>query len=192
MRPQHELVDALRRVNVRHMLVGMAGANCWAFDGSQVVALNLHEFWIEPDPPALRAAWTVMRDLGYTLREDTERIADPCAPSYAESVVLEGRSTTGYRMRDRMLVEIQTALHGKTFEEAWSARRTFRAGEIPIDVARLAHILDAAWMRDRGDDHLLVATWSQGMHDLLEPDPRWTAFLAERRARKQAGLAPPG
>ncbi|GEM_PF-3780627 len=193
MRPQHEVLDALFRANVRHLLVGIAGANCWAHDGSLVVATSTHEILVEPEPRALRAAWTALRELGYTLRENAERIPDPFAPYYAESVAREGRSTTAYRMRDRTLVEVHTALHGHSFDEAWSARRTFRAGEIQLDVARLAHILDAAWARDRRFDRLLVATWSQGMHDLLEPDPEWTKFLLERRARLHAGfVGPPG
>jgi len=188
MRPQYEFIDALHRAEVRHLLVGAAGANYWAFDGSQVFSLPVHEFLVEPDPIALRAAWDALQQLGYTLREGTERIADPHAPGFAESVAHEGRSTTGYRMRDRMLVEIHTAFAGLTFEELWNARRTFRAGELALEVARLGHILDELWQRDRSGDHLIVSTWSQGMHDMLEPDPEMSVILAEHRARIRAGL----
>jgi hypothetical protein len=187
-RPQYELITALQRARVRHLLVGAAGANYWAQDGSQAFSLPSHEFLVEPDPRALRAAWTALQQLGYTLRERTERIADALALGFAESVVREGRDTTGYRMRDRMLVEIHTAFRGATFDELWAARRTFRAGELELDVARLGHILDELWTRNRHYDHLIVSTWSQGMHDLLEPNPEIAVILAEHRARIRAGL----
>lgn len=188
MRPQYEILDALHCARVRHLLVGAAGANCWAFDGSQVFSLPSHEILVEPDPRALRETWSALQRLGYNLREGTERIADPNAPGFAETFAREGRSSTGYRMSDRMLVEIHTAFIGPTFEESWAARRTFRAGELALEVARLGHILDELWTRNRHFDHLIVSTWSQGMHDLLEPDPEIAVILAEHRARIRAGL----
>ncbi len=183
MRPQHELLRALGAARVRHLLVGIAGANCWALDGSLVASHNAHEIALEPTCENLTAAWLTLRELDFTLREGTTRIPDPIPDDYAAEVVAGLRSTSAYRMRDRTLVDLHTAIPGFTFDELYREHRVFRAGDVELHVARLRHILSSMHQRDRGFDHLAVATWSQGMHDLFVPNPAIALILAEHRRR---------
>lgn len=183
MRPQHELLRALGSAHVRHVLVGIAGANCWALDGSLVASHDAHEIVVEPTAESLTAAWLALRGLGFTLREGTARIPDPIPAGFASEVVAGLRSTSAYRMRDRTLVELHARIPGFTFDELWREHRTFRAGDVELHVARLRHILASMHQRAAGFDHLAVATWSQGMHDLFVPDPAIARILAEHRRR---------
>lgn len=168
---------------MRHVLVGIAGANCWALDGSLVASHDAHEITIEPRAESLTAAWLTLRGLGFTLRDGTARIPDPIPDAFADEVTAGSRSTTAYRMRDRTLVELHLSIPCFTFEELWREHRAFRAGDVELHVARLRHILASMHQRDRGFDHLAVATWSQGMHDLFVPDPAIALILAEHRRR---------
>jgi hypothetical protein len=183
MRPQHEVLRALGNNGVRHLLVGIAGANCWARDGSLVASHDAHEILVDPVPAQLETAWRTLRSSGFTLREETRRIPDPIPERLASDVVDRLASTNAYRMRDRTLVELHTRIPGFTFEELWREHRDFRAGEVELHVARLRHILASLHARDARFDGLLVATWSQGMHDLFVPDPAIARILAEHRRR---------
>lgn len=190
MRPQHEVLRAFGLANVRHVLVGIAGANCWARDGSLVASHGPHEIVLEPDPVSLSAAWLALRILGYTLREGTSRLLDPVPDDFARDVVRDRRSTSAYRMRDRTLFDLHTKIPGFTFEELWREHRVFRAGEVELHVARLRHILASMHQRQQGFDELAVATWSQGMHDHYVTNPEMTAVLAEHRRRHGIVRAP--
>jgi hypothetical protein len=183
MRPQHEILRALGLARVRHVLVGIAGANCWALDGSLVASHNAHEIAVEPAAESLTAAWLTLRSLDFTLREGTTRIPDPIPDGFAAEVATGLRTTTAYRLRDRTLVELHTSIPGFTFDDLWRERRVFRAGAVEIHVARLRHILASMHQRNARFDHLAVATWSQGMHDLFVPDPAMARILAEHRRR---------
>ena len=183
MRPQHEVLRALGSAGIRHLLVGIAGANCWARDGSLVASHAVHEFAVDPTPEASRSAWLALRALGFTLREGTTRIPDPIPASFADEVANERRSTTAYRMRDRTLVALHPAIPGFAFDDLWRERRTFRVGDTEVQVARLRHILASMHERNIDCDHHAVATWSQGMHDHYVTNPEMTAVLAEHRRR---------
>jgi hypothetical protein len=189
-RPQHELVRAFGSAGVRHVLAGIAGANCWAYDGSLVATHRAHELVIEPTEANVEIAWRTLRELGYTLREDAERIADPIPAGRARAVVERLATTNAYRFRDRTLVELHTAIPGFTFDDLWREHRTFRAGDVELFVARLRHILASMHARDARFDRLVVATWSQGLHDWYVPDPAIAIVLAEHRRRH--GIVGPG
>jgi hypothetical protein len=190
MRPQYEVLHALEHAGVRHVLVGIAGANCWARDGSLVASHGAHEIVLDPNPESLTAAWLALRTLGYTLREGTKRIPDPLPDGFARGVAEELRSTSAYRMSDRTLFDLHTAIPRFTFEELWREHRVFRAGEVDLHVARLRHILSSMHQRQARFDALAVATWSQGMHDHYVTNPDMTAVLAEHRRRHGIVRAP--
>lgn len=181
MRPQYEIVHALEQAKVRHLIVGIAGANLWARNGSLVATHDAHEIVVEPI--SLGDAWLALRRLGFTLREGTTRMPDPIPEELAADIAAGVRTTTAYRFRDRTLVELHVAIPGFTFEALWRERRTFRAGDVELHVARLRHILESMHRRDARFDGLAVSTWSQGMHDLYVPNPVMMRILAEHRRR---------
>lgn len=190
MRPQPELLRAFGAAQIRYVLAGVAGANCWARDGSLVAAHHTHEIVVEPVADTLTKVWCILRGLGYTLREGFARLPDPLPGDLARDVAASLRSTSAYRLRDQTLVQIHTTIPGFTFEDLWREHRTFRAGDVELHVARLRHILASMHERNVGGDKLAVARWSQGMHDLFVPDPVMTRILAEHRARHGIVRAP--
>ncbi len=183
MRSQPELLRAFGAAEIRYVLVGIAGANCWARDGSLVASHATHEIVVEPVADTLTKALCILREQGYTLREDFTRLPDPLPEDFARDVAASLRSTSAYRLRDQTLVRIHTTIPGFTFEDLWREHRTFRVGDLQLQVARLRHILASMNERNTGTDRLAVARWSQGMHDLFVPNPEMTRILAEHRAR---------
>jgi hypothetical protein len=179
----HAVLNSLGIAGIRHVLVGVTGANHWARDGSLVATHDAYELVIDPRPRALTTAWHTLRSSGFTLREGTTRILDPIPDDFAAHIAAEWRTTTAYRLRDRMLVELHTAIPGFTFEDLWREHRTFRAGDLAIHVERLHHVLESMVRRGARWDPLAVATWSQGLHDHFAPDPAMAGILAEHRAR---------
>jgi hypothetical protein len=179
----HAVLESLGSAGVRHVLVGVTGANHWARDGSLVATYGWHELVIDPCRRALATAWHTLQSSGFTLRAGTTRILDPVPDEFAAHIAAELRTTTAYRQRDRMLLDLHTAIPGFTFEELWLEHRAFQAGDITIHVARLRHILESLAERGARWDPLAVATWSQGLHDHFVPDPGMAGILAEHRAR---------
>ena len=188
MEPFHEIIDAFHAHAVRHMLIGVAGANCWARDGGEVASGTPREILVSPEPETLHRSWSALRELGFTLREVFTRLPDPCPLDLAREFIHRRATANAYRLRDRFLVELRTHTHGRSFEELWTDRRIFHAGHIELNVPRLRHLLEELMARNVGVDHLAVVTWAQGLHDAREGTAFARKLFAAVRADRAAKL----
>ena len=163
------LAGALSAQGVRHLVIGVWGANYYAPSGSALFMTLDRDLFLPAEPANLLAAWRVCRSNGFELFAGTEPLDEPRDDELARAVVERCALT---RASDGMGTDVDLSLvmSGYEFETAWSARRWFEVDGVEIPVARLSHIVESKARAGREKDRLFLAAHRELLDDLLSDD----------------------
>ncbi len=165
--PLAALSQSLREHDVRFVLIGVAGANFYAHDGSTLFLTEDHDLFLPLEIDNLVTAWSVCERLGYELWSGDEPLDTPRDRWLAERVI-ERRALTRASRSNEVFVDLSLVMAGFDFETVWADRRTFRLDAIDIPVARLLHIVTSKHAAGRDKDRLFLATHRDALAQLLK------------------------
>jgi hypothetical protein len=147
-------------------MIGVAGANYYAPDGSAVWVTDDSDFLLPLDPDNLVRAWTVCEEVGLDLWSRDEPLDSPRDQWLAERVI-DRRALTrasGHGLK----VDLTLVMAGFEFETVWNERRHFVVDEVEIPIARLLHIVTSKHAAGRDKDILFLATHRDALEQLLK------------------------
>lgn len=168
MNPIAPLVRALAARSVRYVMIGVAGANFYAPDGSAVFVTEDSDLLLPTDPDNLLRTWTACEEVGLNLWSQDEPLDSPRDRWLAQRVI-ERRALTRVT-GDDLKVDLTLVMAGLDFETVWNERRRFVVDEVEIPVARLLHIVTSKHAAGRDKDLLFLATHRDALEQLLKAE----------------------
>jgi hypothetical protein len=166
MNPIVPLARALATRSVRYVMIGVAGANFYAPDGSAVFVTEDSDLFLPLDPDNLVRTWTGCEEVGLDLWSQDEPLDSPRDRWLAERMI-ERRALTRVT-GDDLKVDLTLVMKGYDFETVWVERRTFTIEGVEIPVARLLHIVTSKHAAGRDKDRLFLATHRDALEQLLK------------------------
>jgi len=149
-------------------MIGVAGANFYARDGSAVFVTEDSDRFLPLDPENLVRAWSGCEDVGLDLWSGEEPLDTPRDRWLAERVI-ERRALT--RVTGAGLhVDLTLVMAGHEFEAVWNERPGFEVDTVQIPVARLLHIVTSKHAAGRDKDILFLAAHRDILEQLLEQE----------------------
>lgn len=149
-------------------MIGVAGANFYARDGSAVFVTEDTDLFLPLDQDNLVRAWSGCEDVGLDLWSCGEPLDTPRDRRLAERM-LERRALT--RVTGAGLnVDLTLVMAGHEFEAVWNERRGFEVDAVQIPVARLLHIVTSKHAAGRDKDRLFLATHRDALEQLLKQE----------------------
>lgn len=147
-------------------MIGVAGANLYAPDGSAVWVTEDADFFLPPDPDNLVRAWEACEEVGLHLWSRDEPLDSPRDRWLAERVIKRRALTrvTGTGLK----VDLTLVMAGFDFDAVWNERRRFVVDDVEIPVARLLHIVTSKHAAGRDKDRLFLATHRDALEQLLK------------------------
>jgi hypothetical protein len=164
--PLVPLVRALHDRSTRFVVIGVAGANYWAHDGSVVFSTRDRDLFLPQDAENLVRGWQACEAVGLELWSGEEPLDRPRDRWLADRVV-ERRSLVRATDGVELHVDLTLTMKGFDFETVWAERRTFRVEDVEIPVARLLHIVTSKHAAGRDKDRLFLATHREALQELL-------------------------
>lgn len=147
-------------------MIGVAGANFYAPQGSAVFVTEDSDLFLPLDPDNLVRAWSGCDDLGLDLWNGVEPLDAPRDRWLADRVI-ERRALT--RVTGAGLnVDLTLVMAGHEFDAVWNERRGFEVDAVQIPVARLLHIVTSKHAAGRDKDRLFLATHRDALEQLLK------------------------
>lgn len=166
MNPIAPLVRALTARPVKFVMIGVAGANFYAPDGSAVWVTEDSDFFLPLDPDNLARTWTACEEAGLELWSRDEPLDSPRDRWLAERVI-ERRALTRVT-GDGLKIDLTLVMAGFEFEAVWDERRRFEVDGVEIPVARLLHIVMSKRAAGRDKDILFLAAHRDILEQLLK------------------------
>ena len=164
--PLGPLAHALQERSVRFVLIGVAGVNFYALDGSSVFLTEDRDLYLPPDPENLVRCWAGCEAAGLDLWSGDEPLDRPRDRWLADRVV-EKRALTRASGAE-LKVDLTLVMAGFEFEAVWNERKVFKLGDVDIPVARLLHIVTSKHAAGRDKDRLFLATHREALQELLK------------------------
>jgi len=161
----YRLVDALRRDGVRFVVMGVSGANYWAFHGGQVFTTKDRDLFLPPDPDNELRAWAACERMGLDLWLGDEPLGEPKDLFLAERIVERRIVVTA--IAGDLVVDLSLTMAGFAFEDVWKEHRVFRVDGMDVPVARLAQIVESKRIANRAKDRLFLETHAEALRQLL-------------------------
>lgn len=163
-----ELIAALLREDIRFAVIGVWGANYWAFHGGQIFTTKDRDLFLPPDPDNELRAWSVCERMGFQLWISDEPLGEPKDRFLAERIT-ERRIVVTATAAD-LIVDLSLTMAGFAFENVWNERRVFRVSGVDVPVARLTQIVESKRIANRPKDRLFLETHAEALRQLLEPE----------------------
>ena len=161
----YQLLDALQREGVRFVVIGVSGANFWAFHGGQIFTTKDRDLFLPPDPDNELRAWNVCERLGFDLWISDEPLGKPKDHFLAERIT-ERRIVITATASD-LIVDLSLTMAGFAFDDVWNEHRVFRVDGVDVPVARLTHIVESKRIANRAKDRLFLETHAEALRQLL-------------------------
>ena len=139
MNPLVSLARELLSRAVRYALIGVAGANHYAPDGSTVFVTEDHDLFLPPEPDNLVQCWAACEAAGLLLWSQDEPLDVP-RDRWLAGRVIERRTLTR-ASGENLTVDLTLVMKGFDFETIWKERRLFSIEGVEVSVARLLHIV---------------------------------------------------
>ena len=168
--PLGPLARILHERSVRFVLIGVAGANFFALDGSTVFLTEDRDLFLPLDPDNLVRCWDGCEAAGLELWSRDEPLDMPRDRWLAERVI-ERRALTRATGVD-LKVDLTLVMAGFEFESIWNERRIFKVEDVDIPVARLLHIVKSKHTAGPDKDRLFLATHREALQDILRREER--------------------
>lgn len=146
-------------------MIGVAGANFYAPDGSAVFVTEDSDLFLPLDPDNLVRTWTGCEEVGLDLWSQDEPPDSPRDRWLAERMI-ERRALTRVT-GDDLTVDLTLVMKAYDFETVWAERRTFAIDGADVPVARLLHIVTSTHAAGRDKDHLFLTTHRDALEQLL-------------------------
>lgn len=169
MEPFLGLVSALHQHHVRFVLIGVAGVNYYASRGSLLFTTEDHDLFLPLDASNALAAWQAAESRGLELWVGQEPLDAPRDEILAKAVV-DRRALVTATDKGGLNVDFGLVMAGFDFDTVWHGRRRFVAEGIDLPVARLSHIVTSKATAGRQKDRLFLATYADGLAQLLKDD----------------------
>jgi len=160
------LARVLASRSVRYVMIGVAGANLYAPDGSAMFVTEDSDLFLPLDSDNLVRAWTGCEEVGLDLWSQDEPLDSPHDRWLAERMI-ERRALTRVT-GDDLKVDLTLVMKGYDFEAVWAERRTFAIDGAEVPVARLLHIVTSKHAAGRDKDRLFLATHRDALEQLLK------------------------
>ena len=169
MDPFTVLAGALSAAGVRHVVIGVWGANYYAPSGSAMFTTLDRDLFLPPDAENLLAAWRVCEEQGFELFVGNELLDVPRDDALARAVVARRALT---RASDGVGTDVDLSLVMSDFDfgTVWASRRLFEVEGVEVPVARLSHIVESKAKAGREKDRLFLATYREALENLLSDD----------------------
>lgn len=165
------LARALSRLDVRFVLIGVAGANYYAPAASAMFLTKDRDLLLPLDPENLARCWSACEAVGLELWSGGEPLDRPRDRWLAERVIRREALTRATDGRD-LEVDLSLTMNGFDFETVWAERRTFLVEDVEIPVARLLHIVTSKERAGRDKDRLFLATHREALETLLRSEEK--------------------
>jgi hypothetical protein len=159
------LASGLNGNSVRALLIGVHAANLYAPAGQAIFPTRDADFFLPLDPDNLLRAWTTCEQCGLECWLGLEPLERPRDHWLARRVV-EHRALTRVTGLPEGDVDFTLVMAGFDFETVWDNRRTFAIDGVPLDVARLEHIIKSKAGREK--DRLFLATHRDALEQVLK------------------------
>lgn len=161
-----DLIVALRRADVRFVVIGLAGVNYWAFQGGQIFTTTDRDLFLPLDSDNELRAWETCEQLGFELWSGNEPLDKPRDRFLAERVV--ERQVAVSASSGDVAVDLSLTMAGFSFEDVWKDHRNFSIDSVEVPVARLTHIVESKRIANRPKDRLFLETHADVLRQLLE------------------------
>jgi len=166
------LAAALHERSVRFVLIGVAGANYYAHDGSAVFLTQDRDLFLPLDPDNLVQCWAACEAAGFALWSGDEPLDHPRDRWIAERVVERRALTRATHAATEVHIDLTLEMKGFEFDRVWNERRDFKVEGVDIPVARLLHIIQSKHAAGRDKDRLFLATHRDALEQLLKREDR--------------------
>jgi hypothetical protein len=164
--PIARLGRALAARSARFVMIGVAGANLYALEGSSIFTTEDTDLFLPPDPDNLVACWEACEAAGFELWSGSEPLDKPRDRWLAEQMT-QRRALTRAIAAAEAHVDLSLVMEGFDFETVWNDRRMFELERVEIPVARLLHIVQSKHAAGRDKDRLFLATHREALAELL-------------------------
>jgi hypothetical protein len=163
------LLRALRRADVRYLIIGVGGAALHAETiGARLYTKDL-DLFLPRDPENLLACWTACETAGFELWSGSEPLDMPRDLWLAGRVVAQSALTTA-QGPDALPTDLTFVMGRLDFEDVWLRRSSCDADTVPADVARLSDIVEAKRHADREKDRTFLTKNRAVLEELLRAE----------------------
>jgi len=160
------LLHELDERNVRFVLIGVGGVNCYAPASQPIQHTQDQDLFLPADATNLVAAWQAAEASQLELTTSGEPLDSPRDAWLAERIV-ERRALTRALDGQGLVVDFTLVMGGYEFDPVWNSRRTFQMGGSRLPVARLEHIVTSKAQAGRPKDLLFLETHKEALRELL-------------------------
>lgn len=165
--PLAPLARELAAGPVRYVVIGVSGANLYGPGGQAVFTTDDIDLFLPPDPDNLLRAWSACERASLDLWLHDEPLDRPRDAWLAERMV-ERRALTRVTGPDDLKIDLTLVMGGFDFETVWAAKREFIIEGVPVQTARLLHIVESKQTAGRPKDQLFLATHQDALEQLLK------------------------
>lgn len=151
------LFEVLLRDGARFVHIGVGGANYYMLPRLDLFLTADRDLLLPLDSANTLLCWKAAEEVGFELWNLNEPLGAPLDLWLAERVI-ERRAVITAIAEGDYKVDFTYSMAGFSFEEVWSARRSFNIEGLEIPVASLEQIVESKRRAGRKKDLLFFAT----------------------------------
>ncbi|MBI4398678.1 MAG: hypothetical protein HY586_06090 [Candidatus Omnitrophica bacterium] len=145
--PYRQVIQALNRVGVQYVVVGMSGINYYAKNAAETFGTMDYDIFIQPKEPNVIKTIKAVQELDCTLSTS----AGAFKLNQLKKLLTQYNTliaSTPYGM----MIEFLLKISGYSFSELFEDAKTFDLDGVPVRVGRLTKLLDSKRIANRTQD----------------------------------------